>query len=443
MTIINEEEGKSLVDENVQDDEGEEVVGDESPGHTTTNTSTTTTTSTTSTTNSTTSDNEEELHPDIPGGSILDGKRKLLFSSDVDGYITAVDVLCRKVAIKVLIMWIILVLVSYVVGYATNRLEKLEGAESLYAAVASFVLLVSVIFNMIPYTFTKKGVQQELSGVLICAFTVQGIALTTDLLLCIAQVPVFLDPIMGTRVFMLRWSEWTVLAYMMTFLTEVCQHESMAVDERRIHKKEGLLQSIMNVMNYEAPTEVQNMVSPKKHHLEERLKPAYDLALSQALSTFCGFLFPFCPQDGIIIWAILFIISTAAFSLIFFRYNTRKKKFECLIKGDSVGEKEMYGWAEISLQLLKTCAGMWTTLVLSYIFYTVGPNMFPEYAIFRIKGLNMMFECVLDVLFKSIYLSAILHVHNIIFDPFARAERRLEELRQASIYYYYQDCSTF
>jgi hypothetical protein len=373
------------------------------------------------------------------GVSFAEGRRKLLFSSDVDEYIAAVDGHCRKVAIKATMLWASMVIVSYIVGYATDRLEKLEGVESLFPGVAAFVLLVSIIFNIIPYTFTNKE-GDGFSGVLICAFTVQGIAFVTDLLLSAAKVPVFIDPVMGTRVFMLRWSEWTPLAYIMTFLTEMCQHESMNVeDEKVMHEKEGLLQSIMNVMNYKEPSQLdqekvtQNLTSPKKAFLDERLKPAYDLALSQAISTFCGYLFPFCPKDGLVMWSILFLISTAAFSLIFFRYNTRRKRFRHLIKGDSIGEKEMYGWAEISLQLLKTCAAMWTVLVLSYTFYTVGPKLFPEKAVFRIEGLNMMCECVLDVLFKSIYLSTVQHVHNIIFDPFARAERRLEELRQASI----------
>ena len=45
----------------------------------------------------------------------------------------------------------------------------------------------------------------------------------------------------------------------------------------------------------------------------------------------------------------------------------------------------------------------------------------------------MVSECFIDVLFKSVYLLLIVDVHNTIFDPNARAQRRLEELRQVRI----------
>jgi hypothetical protein len=44
----------------------------------------------------------------------------------------------------------------------------------------------------------------------------------------------------------------------------------------------------------------------------------------------------------------------------------------------------------------------------------------------------MMLESSIDVLFKAIYLLIVIDVHDTIFDPSARAERRLEELRQVS-----------
>ena len=232
-----------------------------------------------------------------------EGKKKLVTSSDVDEFITAVDNRCKRVAIKATICWLTLALFAFIIGYKTDRLEYLDGNESLFPGIAALVLFISIVFNLIPYALPLRRRNEGVGGVLLCAFTVQAIALITDFLLFTAKVPVFIDPVMGTRVFMLRWAEWTSLAFIMTFLTEMCQHESMVVEDESNKKKKGFLHNVMNVMNYQEPKVVQNPSPPKHDLLEERLQPAFDLALSQEVSTFCGYLFPFCPEDNpIICW---------------------------------------------------------------------------------------------------------------------------------------------
>ena len=64
----------------------------------------------------------------------------------------------------------------------------------------------------------------------------------------------------------------------------------------------------------------------------------------------------------------------------------------------------------------------------------IGPLLFPDNALLHTKGLNMICECFIDVLFKYIYMILIIDVYNSIFDPSGRAKRRLEELQEVCIY---------
>ena len=72
---------------------------------------------------------------------------------------------------------------------------------------------------------------------------------------------------------------------------------------------------------------------------------------------------------------------------------------------------------------------MWTILVVAYFIYTCGPFFYPDSWV-NCTGFGMICESIIDVLFKSLYMLIIVDVHDNIFDRSARAERRLEELRQ-------------
>jgi hypothetical protein len=102
-------------------------------------------------------------------------------------------------------------------------------------------------------------------------------------------------------------------------------------------------------------------------------------------------------------------------------------------EGSTIAEQELYHWARLSLGLLKTCTFMWTVLVVAYFIYTIGPMILPESSLVNATGFGMICESIIDVLFKSVYMLIIVDVHDTIFDKGARAERRLEELRQVSL----------
>ena len=68
------------------------------------------------------------------------------------------------------------------------------------------------------------------------------------------------------------------------------------------------------------------------------------------------------------------------------------------------------------------------------VIVIVGPLLFPDNVLLHTKGLNMICECFIDVLFKYIYMILIIDVYNSIFDPSGHAKRRLEELQEVRIH---------
>lgn len=313
-------------------------------------------------------------------------------------------------------------------------------------------------------------------------------------------VPVFTDPITGARVFALRWSEWAPLAFVMTFMTEACKVDETEIDSDAYDDQNDTFQGMLDAVavtpknsntnsdnnnttvksnskthystlrrkrklslpttstdenvdetkplhldsaqhqNYNAPDDGEGDVF-KDHHefCDVDISSAYNLAFCQATSTFCGWLFPHLKH--IYLWTFVMILSCVLFLVIYYRLYKRHQAFKKMKLGSSITEQEMYHWARLSLGLLATCALLWTCLVVAYFIYSVGPLILTDQSYLKTRGLVMVCECTLDVVFKSIYMMLIVDVHNTIFDPNARAQRRLEELRQVctfeSIYIYF------
>jgi len=328
---------------------------------------------------------------------------QLQSSARTDLHIAKIDDLIRGVAFYAFGVYMILVGLSYHVGTfgifpgiaAGDRIhmERLSGVERTAPMLAAVLLGTSICTSFIPLTYRKKKGDRMLTGIMIAGFVVQFVAFTTNILLCTVPVPVIIDPMTGMRVFLLRWSEWAPLAFVMTFITEVCRVKSDNNNN--------------NMMN---------------HHW------AYWLALCQGLSAFCGWLFPFITNFTL--WVATMVISCLLFIVIYYRLYIRWMSYRKMKNvGSSLTEREMHQCARLSLGLLTTCAVLWTFLVLAFSVYSFGPMLFPENQLLKTRGMVMCCECFIDVLFKNLYLIIIVDIHNAIFDPNARANRRLEEMR--------------
>mmetsp|Transcript_3353 Transcript_3353/g.6269 ORF Transcript_3353/g.6269 Transcript_3353/m.6269 type:complete len:1165 (-) Transcript_3353:172-3666(-) len=369
-----------------------------------------------------------------------------------DEFIAEVDKHYMRVCILAVLTWLFLVIISFLIGKKYNRIVKLSGIEQKAPMVASMLLAMSLISCVLP--LLVSGNKRCMSGVIVCAIVVQSIALLTDMAMAFFPTPVFIDPITGTNAYLLRYCEWTPLSFTMAFLTESCRMDTHRHDDdddddkmtnsgdKAKRSRSGRISFIVDAMStnvdrnrngngkshpYEALMDVESEEDLRKR-VQKLLQPAYYLAITQGLSTFCGWVFPMC--SNIYSWTTCMIISCVLFSVLWKRLFARTAEFQKLQMGSTLSEREMYKWSKLSLGLLKTCTYVWSVLVVVFFLCSFGPHLFDHSVLFRVPGLSMMLESTLDVLFKAIYLLIVIDVHDTIFDSNARTERRLEELRQ-------------
>ena len=434
---------------------------------------------------------------------------QLQFSTRTDLHIAKIDDLIRNVALRAVGVYILLVIVSYlVVGYYVlrgngdgdsdsnedanrshrYRLEYLNGVERMAPMAASVLLATSLCTSFIPMTY-RMQTGDRYTGVLIGGFVVQFLAFVTNFLLCcgLIPVPVVIDHMTGMRVFLLRWCEWAPLAFVMTFMTEVCRVDEHSnsnsnsngntnkrvvesttattnkttkhnadnddddtlsspllppKDDDANNASSSTIQLLRNkILN--SSNDSNNKTKTKQKNNTTNHNWTYTLALCQGMSTFCGWMFPFITNT--IVWIITMIVSFSLFLVIYYRLYKRYYSFQNMKQKENnnnnntlggcgsstpLAEQELYQWAKLSLGLLTTCTVLWTVLVVAYFCYSFGPLLFPNNQFLQTPGIVMACESIIDVLFKSLYLVIIVDVHNAIFDPNARTNRRLTELRQ-------------
>ena len=293
----------------------------------------------------------------------------------------------RFVSVGAVCCWLTLVTLSYWLA-PPESLQRLTGVEQASSFVAFICLTMSVILRMLPFLYNRGSLRKSISGVIIGAITVQCIAMATNFAMVFAVTPVFIDPVTGGRVHMLRWCEWTPLAFTMTFLTEGA-----------------------------------DVPEP-----EWGLTIAYINALCMGLSTICGWLFPLCP--GWRSWTILMVISCLLYLFLFPRLYFKVKGFKNVKRGNNFDVHEIHDRARLSLHLLVICTIMWSLLTAVYFIANVGPMFAIEGSIWKDPAVPMVAESVMDVITKVIYMFIIVDIHDAAFDPAARTKRRLEELRR-------------
>jgi len=384
------------------------------------------------------------------------GKSEKSIHNHSDVFINEIDKQCYRIGCYALVVWALLTALSYALHW--ESLERLTGAERKAPTLACLFLGMTCVTTVIPIVL--KGKKRSHSGVLFAALVVQFIAFLTDFMLAFIPVPICIHPFSGTRIYLLRWCEWSPLAFVMTFLTECCRASPSEIElqDQRNSCGERISHLLSSIREHNAITSINHTAnasgdntSPRgdsdrdlqmEHSLEESrrnrkrevelhvmedLRPSYVLAYSQGLSTFCGWLFP--HLHNVWVHAAVMVISCLLFSKILIRTYERGQALKKMKVSESVGEIELYNWARLSHQLQRTCAILWTVLVICYFFYTFGPMFFTS-AVFQTSSLPMMVECVIDVVYKAIYMLIIVDVHDMIFDPKMRAVRRLEELQQ-------------
>lgn len=314
-------------------------------------------------------------------------------------------------ALAAVCMWISLLLLVWWVAPSSSY-ERLEGMER-NACILVFVLLgVTNTSRLLPLLFRDKNTLFLKTGAMVGSCTVQLIALCSVAILILFPTPVLIDPITLRRVHLVRWAEWTPLAFLMTFLTE----------------------------GIDMPNATNDINMSDRNKSTTTL--AWTHAIAIALSTSAGLIFPFCTS--LTMWMFVFILSCILFSSLYIRLYQRTQRFRATSRGTTVEEQEHYDRVRLSLRLLQACATAWTLLVLGFVVCCFAPD---DESVVLLRGvqqqdkasllyswwshpaLPLVTENFFEVGSKIWYLMLILDVHELVFDEGSRAVRRLEEMR--------------
>ena len=233
-----------------------------------------------------------------------------------------------------------------------------------------------------------QGIAYLQTGVMVGSMTVQALAMTSICLMVFLPTPVIIDPVTGIRSHLVRWSEWTPLAFLMTFMTE----------------------------SIDLPPDGSG----------NRIAWLHGAAI--ALSTGCGAIMAMCQTWTQ--WLVVFTISWVLFCSLFIRLYKKSKKLQAISQGSTVDEQESYERAYYSTKIIVVCTIAWTLLAASFsAVCLLAPQFKGTDSIFASEALVLIVESIFEAISKIWYFSLLVEVHTRIFDPAARTVRRLEELR--------------
>ena len=265
--------------------------------------------------------------------------------------------------------------------------QYLPDSERLVATIAFSIAAMSTTTVVITFIFWRHETGR-VSGIVYAGLVVMIISMTTNGILAFAPTVVKNDPIIYSRVFLVRWCEWIPCSGLMTFLCD-------AVDVPRSKKA---------------------------------FRTALMYSLCQSVSCVFGLIFPYCP--GVISWSIAIFWSCAAWAPIFPRLHYKYKIFRATPKGGSFAEMERYNRHKYSYELMLLCAMLWSFLVFAYFANGYAHVMLPEGHFLRPYSLAMYVDAAFDVMAKSLYMRQIMDTHRAVFESEGLAQRQLVELRR-------------
>mmetsp|Transcript_13182 Transcript_13182/g.28675 ORF Transcript_13182/g.28675 Transcript_13182/m.28675 type:complete len:1190 (+) Transcript_13182:134-3703(+) len=329
--------------------------------------------------------------------SLIGAMRPSKNSSQHDMVIQTLDRHFKYVAGGILCTWASIVVMVYSV-MPSGSFRRLEGLERNSAIVACCLIAVPLLSRILPiFGIFGSGRAPWASGVWMGALAVQVVACLTDFLMAFFPSPVLVDPVLGTHVHLLRWCEWCPCAFCMTFLMEGCD----------LHWEGG-----------------DNL--PRNF-----IRDKYVFAATQGGACVFGLIFPFLNPAA---WYLAMCVSCMLYLQNYPRLAERTRSIPASIKeGASVEELERYNAAKLALRLRRLTIFVWSSIVTVFFAGGLGPKYASAGSIFANPSINMVAESFFDVVSKVFFMGIIVDINRAIFDPFTRAERRLEELRMLMV----------
>jgi hypothetical protein len=302
----------------------------------------------------------------------------------------------------------IYVLLLFVVARysSASSYEDPHGPERFAHVISLILLLVSCGGRVIVLLLKKRHPSDVLfrSGFIFGTLTVQLIAISGNALMSFVQTPVYVDPVTSLRIHLVRWVEWTALAFLMTFFTT-----NVDVPVRRPHSR----------------------------------RVTYTYASSLALSTLCGLVFPFCASKAL--WMSNLVVSCLLFLPIYFFLYQQVKRYGSLAKLNNDGRPpsspKQSGSRKVhvdleSKEIIRTsvvlgwvCTATWTGLVLFYVVAAVGRIVASHHPLFASPSLVSIGMCFFEVASKIWYLSVLIDAYDTVFNESSRIARRFKYLR--------------
>lgn len=294
----------------------------------------------------------------------------------------------RKGSLVALVAWLLGNAIIFTYS-PPESYEYLEGAERTSNMLVLATLVYSNVSRFLHLIIRDKTLTFANTGVIFGAAMVQILAMLSICMMLFLPTPVLIDPVTGLRCHLVRWVEWIVLAFLMTFLTE-------SMDIPLDKKKDTSI--------------------------------AWIHGIAIGVSTSGGILFPLCRTWAS--WLTVLATSWTLFCSLFIRLHQRYRRLQSMSADGSVDQKEDYNRAKYSLKTIAVCTIVWTLLAASFTFIAVVRSFVPEDSFLATDSLVLVTESLFETISKVWYFSLLLEVHYIVFDDASRIMRRLEELRQ-------------
>jgi len=268
----------------------------------------------------------------------------------------------------------------YVLYLSDLPCEYLNVVERIAAGATALLQLCSNLTRLTPVLYREyrisKG-QNTASGITVATMTIQIVAMITNLLLATVPTPVVIDPVVGCRVYLLRWAEWVPLCGLAVFLAEELEESGQAV-------------AIWN-------------------------------AVGQALAVASGPVFAFTTGC---VYASVGVVAGVIFSYLYVRALQKKRRLADMPLGDE------YHRVSISLCSFQEFVFVWTYIVLQhYVLALVVPRLYSQLAWAHNPGIIMVGQCVGEVISKHLYILTVENVTRT-FSESERNERRVEAFRR-------------
>jgi hypothetical protein len=281
-----------------------------------------------------------------------------------------------------------------------DSFERSSGAEQDIFSICFFLLLLSNVTRFVPLMYRdltvagndRRRTNIVYNGFFACAMTVQGVSMVANGLLAFIPTPVLIDPVTHARVYLVRWTEWFTLGFLLTFLSE--EIDTPTAENRRL----GLAHSLV-------------------------------LGGSILAGLFC----PFISNPKV--WWSVIAVSVAAFSTIFVRVyqkTVQTKEIRNYLSKTGFAEYDkilVYTRSRLSLRSMQECLVLWTVLVVLHFLAAYAPRYLPVGHYLNTPALPAVCESFCEVLSKHMHILVLESVTAALSEQ-ARSNRVLQLLRQ-------------